>query len=382
MAEYKNTPNDRYKPKIGISTGDLNGIGIEVVMKTFEDERMFDYCIPILYGSSKALSYHRNVYKKEDFKYNIINHPDSAKEGILNVLNCWEEQISLNLGIPDETQGIYSLKALEQVAQDIKKDLIDIIITAPVNKKHISISKPGFSGQTEFFQQEFGAKESLMMLVSDTMRMGLVTNHVPIKDVVSTLSAELIVKKIKMMNRSLKRDFLIDRPKIAVLALNPHAGDEGVIGFEDDDLIRPVIKVTNENEQVMVFGPYAADGFFGSSTYRQFDGILAMYHDQGLVPFKALSFGQGVNFTAGLPYVRTSPDHGTAYDIAGKMIAEHDSFRKAVFDGIDILNNREKFDEMHENPLDKMSKKLRQQGFITDEDEEVPATNEDEEINN
>ena len=367
------------KPVIGISTGDLNGIGIEVVIKTFEDERMFDHCVAILYGSSKALSYHRNVYKKEGFKYNIINHPEKAKEGVLNVLNCWEEQTNISLGVPDDTQGIYSLKALEQVAHDIKKGLIDAIITAPVNKKHISLVKPGFAGQTEFFAESFEAKESLMMLVSDTMRMGLVTNHVPVNKIVESLSAELIIDKIKLMNRSLIRDFMIDRPKIAVLALNPHAGDEGVIGSEDDDLIRPLVKLTNEKEGIMVFGPYAADGFFGSGTYRQFDGILAMYHDQGLIPFKALSFGQGVNFTAGLPHVRTSPDHGTAYDIAGKMIAEHDSFRKAVFDAIDILNNRAKFDEMHANPLDKMSKKLRQQGFITNEDEAVGVVEETEE---
>lgn len=373
-----NTENQRRsKPKIGISTGDLNGIGIEVVIKTFEDERMFDHCVPILYGSSKALSYHRNVYKKEEFKYNIINNPDKSKEGVLNVLNCWEEQTNISLGIPDDTQGIYSFKALEQVAQDIKKGMIDAIITAPVNKKHISLVKPGFSGQTEFFAEAFGVEESLMMLVSNSMRMGLVTNHLPINKIVEAINPELIVKKIKLMNRALIRDFMIDRPKIAVLALNPHAGDEGVIGSEDDDLIRPVIKVTNENENILVYGPYAADGFFGSGTYRQFDGILAMYHDQGLIPFKTLSFGQGVNFTAGLPYVRTSPDHGTAYDIAGKMLADHDSFRKAVFDAIDIINNRAKFDEMNANPLDKMSKKLRQQGFITDEDESAEEVTEE-----
>lgn len=350
MAEYN-------KPIIGISTGDLNGIGLEVVIKTFEDERMFDLCIPVLYGSSRALSYHRNVYQKEDFKFNIVNRIDRSKEYVMNVLNCWEESVNISLGIPDKNHGVYALKALEGVANDIVKGHIDAIITAPVNKKHINAVVPGFTGQTEFFQEKFGSTESLMMLVSDTMRMGLITNHVPIKEVSTKITSEQIALKVRLMNESLKRDFMIDRPKIAVLALNPHAGDEGIIGHEDDDLVRPTVKKINEDENILVFGPYAADGFFGSGTFRQFDGILAMYHDQGLVPFKALSFGQGVNFTAGLPHVRTSPDHGTAYDIAGKMVADHESFRTAVFMAVDVLKNRRQYDEMHANPLERTSHK-------------------------
>jgi len=345
------------KPIIGISTGDLNGIGLEVVIKTFEEERMFNICTPILYGSSRALSYHRNVYQKEEFKFNIINRTDRAKESVLNVLNCWEESVNISLGIPDEKHGIYALKALDGVAGDIVKGNIDAIITAPVNKKHINVVAPGFTGQTEFFQEKFGCKDSLMMLVSDTMRMGLVTNHVPIREVSDKITPEQISLKVRLMNESLKRDFMIDRPKIAVLALNPHAGDEGIIGSEDDDLVRPTVKRISKEENILVFGPYAADGFFGSGTYRQFDGILAMYHDQGLVPFKALSFGQGVNFTAGLPHVRTSPDHGTAYDIAGKLIADHESFRTAVFMAVDVLKNRFKYDDMHANPLERTSHK-------------------------
>lgn len=358
-------------PKIGISIGDLNGIGLEVVMKTFSDERLYNYCIPILYGSSKALSYHRNVYKNQEFKFNIISDAEKAKPDIFNIVNCWEEQVALNLGVPDESHGLYALKALEAVAEDIKKGKIDAIITAPVNKKHISLEKPDFTGQTEFFEEKFGAKESLMMLVSDTIKVALVTNHLPLRDVAENVTAERIMNKLKLMDESLRRDYMHDKPRIAVLALNPHAGDEGVIGTEDEDIIRPLVKVAQEKERILAFGPYAADGFFGSGMFKNFDGILAMYHDQGLVPFKALSFGEGVNFTAGLPYVRTSPDHGTAYDIAGKFIAEHDSFQKAVFTALDILKNRKKHDEMYSDPLEQStSKKLREER-IDEEPEKI-----------
>jgi len=346
--------NNNRKPILGISIGDMNGIGVEVILKTFSDERMFDYCTPIVYGSSKAVSYHRNVYKMDDFQYKTIKYADRYEEGVLNVINCWEEQVTLSLGKSDAKHGVYALRALEDVATDLQQGKLDAVITAPINKYHISLVEDDFRGQTEFFATKFGVKQSLMMLVSDVMRMALVTNHVPISEVASKLSNELIYSKINLLSEALRRDFMVDKPKIAVLALNPHAGDEGLIGKEDDDMIRPVVKYANERG-VLVFGPYAADGFFGTGVYRQFDGILAMYHDQGLVPFKALSFGQGVNFTAGLPIVRTSPDHGTAYDIAGKFIAEHESFRKAVFMALDIAKNRKQYDEMHENTLQKQS---------------------------
>ncbi len=347
------------KPKIGITIGDLNGIGIEVIIKTFSDERMYDHCTPILYGSSKAISYHRNVYKQHDFNYNIISGPEKAKANAFNIINCWEEQVNFNLGVPDKTHGVYSLKSLVSAAYDIEQGKIDAIVTAPVNKKNISLAQEGFTGQTEFFADKFKAKDNLMMMVSDNMKVALVTNHVPVKDICSYITGEHIMSKLKLMSDSLKRDYLIDKPKIAVLALNPHAGDEGVIGSEDDDIVRPVIKAANEIGNILAFGPYAADGFFGSATYTNFDGILAMYHDQGLVPFKAMSFGTGVNYTGGLPFVRTSPDHGTAYDIAGKFIANHESFQKAIFTALDVLKNRRNFDEMHENPVERNAHKLK-----------------------
>ncbi len=352
---------ERIKPKIGITTGDLNGIGLEVLIKTFEDKRMLQSCTPILYGSSKSLSYHRNVFKKHDFKYNIISTPEKCKNDAFNIINCWEEQVDINLGVPDVKHGLYSLKALEAVAYDISQNKIDAIITLPVNKKHISTEKPQFTGQTEFFSEKFETKESLMMLVSDNIKVALVTNHVPVKDIASHITGDKIMTKLKLMDESLKRDFNINGPKIAVLALNPHAGDEGLIGSEDDNIVRPVIKDANEKENILAFGPFAADGFFGSGNFRNFDGILAMYHDQGLVAFKALSFGEGVNFTAGLPYVRTSPDHGTAYNIAGKFIANHESFQKAVFMAQDILKNRAAYDDMHSNPIERNALKLREE---------------------
>jgi len=352
---------ERTKPIIGITTGDLNGIGMEVLIKTFEDERMLNSCIPILYGSSKSLSYHRNVYKKHEFKYNIVSSAEKCKSGTFNVVNCWEEQVDINLGVPDEKHGLYALKALEAVAYDISQGKIDAIITLPVNKKHISLERPMFTGQTEFFSEKFDTKESLMMLVSENIKVALVTNHLPISDIVDHITGDKIMAKLKLMDHSLKRDFNINGPKIAVLALNPHAGDDGLIGTEDDNIVRPVIKDASENENILAFGPYAADGFFGSGNYRNFDGILAMYHDQGLVAFKALSFGEGVNFTAGLPYVRTSPDHGTAYNIAGKFIANHESFQKSVFMALDILKNRNTYDEMHANPIERNALKLREE---------------------
>ncbi len=368
---------DNNRPKIGISTGDLNGIGIEVIIKTFEDERMLQHCTPILYGSSKVFSYHRNVYKRPDFKYQIISSAEKSRNDAFNIINCWSEQVALDLGKPDPQHGVYALKALEAVAYDIQNGKIDVIVTSPINKKNISLEKEDFTGQTEFFQQKFGTEESLMMLVSDNMKVALVTNHVPVSKIAENITAERIRTKLQLLDQSLRRDFLVDKPKIAVLALNPHAGDEGVIGNEDDELIRPVVKSVNEKDGIMAFGPYAADGFFGSGTYRNFDAILAMYHDQGLVPFKALSFGDGVNFTAGLPYVRTSPDHGTAYDIAGRGIADSDSFQKAVFMGLDILRNRQNYDEMHANPVRKRSLNFREER-IDEEPEDLEKIEKEE----
>lgn len=338
------------KPKIGITIGDMNGIGIEVIMKTFLDERMLKYCTPIVYGSSKAFSYHRKVLQLEQFNYQVINTVEKAKPDACNLLNCWTEEIQITLGKVSDKLGQYAYKALEAATYDLSEGKIDAIVTAPVNKNTLNTGQIHFVGHTEYLAEKFGVKENLMFLVSDTIKVGLVTNHVPVQHIANNISAALIVKKIKLMDWSLRQDFGIERPRIAVLALNPHAGDNGLIGEEEQTMITPAIEKAKASN-LLVFGPYAADGFFGSGVYKKFDAILAMYHDQGLIPFKTLSFGHGVNFTAGLPIIRTSPDHGTAYNIAGKGEAAPDSFRQSVFLAIDILNHRKTFAEMTANPL-------------------------------
>lgn len=340
------------KPKIGISIGDLNGIGIEVVMKAFSDKRMFDHCTPIVYGSSKAMSYHKKALEMNDFQYNVVSGPEKAKQGALNVYNCWTEEVNIKLGHPDPDLGKFAYRALEAVNYDVSEGKIDAIITAPINKAHLSEEGKPFTGQTEFFAEKQKASSSLMFLVSEEMKVGLVTNHVPVKDVASKITTKKILEKLKVMNHSLQNDFMIERPKIAVLALNPHAGDGGIIGMEDTEIVAPAVAKAKD-EKILAFGPYAADGFFGTSAFSNFDGILAMYHDQGLVPFKLLSFGHGVNFTAGLPIVRTSPDHGTAYNIAGQGVANEASFRQSVFAAADIYRNRKAFKEIKENGINK-----------------------------
>ncbi len=341
--------------KIGISIGDINSISPEIIIKTFKDERMFKYCTPIIYGSSRVMSYHRKVLQEEDFSYNIIDSVERAKSGVCNVLNCWTEDISITIGRPNPAIGKFALRAIESALYDLKEGKIDMILTAPVNKSLLHTQENPFPGHTEYITQKFENSSSMMFLVSNQLRVGLVTNHLPVRDVAKNISEKLILKKLRIMHNSLKRDFGIVRPKIAVLGLNPHAGDSGLIGEEDRDVITPTLEKA-KNENILVFGPYAADGFFGMGLYRQFDAILAMYHDQGLIPFKTLSFGHGVNFTAGLPIVRTSPDHGTAYDIAGKNIASEQSFREAIFMGIDVIRHRHNFDEMMADPLKKVTR--------------------------
>lgn len=343
-------------PRIGITIGDLNGIGVEVIMKTFSDKRVLEMCTPVIYGSSKALSYHRNIFGMDDFKYNIVSSVEDARQKAVNVVNCWDEPVPLKIGQPDRSLGQYAMRSLKAAAYDVVQGRIQAVITAPVNKAHLCTDSKVFLGQTEFFSEACGGRNSMMFLVSDNLKVGLVTNHIPISAVSGALSTELIMKKLQIMNLALQEDFLLQRPKIAVLALNPHAGDQGLIGSEDDEIVAPAVKKAKENG-MLVFGPYAADGFFGSGTYRQFDAILSMYHDQGLVPFKALSFGHGVNVTSGLPIVRTSPDHGTAYNIAGKNIANPDSFREAVYMALDIYRNRRSFNDMKENQVEKVKLK-------------------------
>ncbi|MBL7817454.1 MAG: 4-hydroxythreonine-4-phosphate dehydrogenase PdxA [Saprospiraceae bacterium] len=346
------------KLKIGISIGDLNGIGLEVILKTVSDERILKLCTPILYGSSKVVSYHKNIVQVE-FPFANIRTTEEAEDGKVNVVNCWNENVNITLGKIGEAGGKYALRALEAAVQALKEEEIDALVTAPINKKAMAMAGFTHVGHTEYITEQLEAKESLMLMVNDGLRVGLVTNHLPLSKVAENVTREKILSKLTILNQTLKVDFNIERPTIAVLALNPHAGDEGTIGMEEEETIRPAIDMAKERG-MMAFGPFPADGFFGSGQHAKFDGILAMYHDQGLVAFKALSFGDGVNYTAGLSGVRTSPDHGTAFEIAGKNVADPSSFRKALFLALDIAKNRRLHAEMTANPLKSRSAKFKQ----------------------
>jgi 4-hydroxythreonine-4-phosphate dehydrogenase len=336
------------KIRVGISLGDINGVGIEIILKTFEDKRMLDFCTPVLFGSSKVVSIHKKVL---DLNTSIhgIHSLDSIVHGKVNLYNIWKEDVSVDIGKSTKTGGQYAFQSLSRATHALKDGKVDVLVTAPINKENIQSEEFNFSGHTEYLEKELGGK-SLMILMSNELRIGLITGHIPISKVAETITPELIESKVDTLYTSLKQDFNINKPKIAVLGLNPHTGDNGVIGKEDDDVIRPTIDKIKESGK-LIFGPYAADGFFGSKIYTQFDGVLAMYHDQGLAPFKALSFGNGVNFTAGLNRIRTSPDHGTAFDIAGKGKANAESFKEALFAAIKIHRNREEYKRLTENVL-------------------------------
>jgi 4-hydroxythreonine-4-phosphate dehydrogenase len=307
-------------------------------------------CTPVIYGSSKVISYHKKAISNTEFNFTTIPNVDEIIHKRTNLLNCWEEEVKFELGTATPEGGKYAFAALQAACKDLVDEHIDVLVTAPIDKKTMQQDGFRFPGHTEFLAQQFNTPDFLMMLVSDRFRIATVTGHVPVKNVAAELTQEKIISKIKVMNHSLKRDFGIRKPRIAVLGLNPHSGDSGLIGTEEQEIIAPAIK-TVFDQDILVYGPYGADGFFGSSKFTSFDGILAMYHDQGLVPFKALSFETGVNFTAGLPIVRTSPDHGTAYDIAGKGIASEDSLRSAIYLAVDIFKNRQVYDEVTANPL-------------------------------
>lgn len=338
------------KIKIGITHGDLNGVGYEVILKTFANEAMSDMCVPIVYGSPKAAIFHRkNLGLNTNFQ--TISKAQDAVMGCLNMIPCFEEEVKIDFGQPSLESGKAALQSLQRAVSDYKEGLIDAIVTAPINKKTIHSEEFPFSGHTEYFENEVGDKgDALMILMSPVMRVALVTTHLPLKDVPSAIDQAKIEHRIEQLQRSLYRDFLISAPRIAVLGLNPHNGDNGLLGSEEEEIISPAIKVMRE-KGIQCFGPYAADGFFGSGTYKHFDAVLAMYHDQGLAPFKALCGDDGVNFTAGLSLVRTSPDHGTAYDIAGKGVADENSFRQAIYTAIDIVRCRKQVDEASANPL-------------------------------
>ncbi len=341
-----------YRPKIGITHGDINGVGYEVILKTFSDSRMFDVCTPLLYGNSKVASYHKKMITTPDYSFNTVKDADSMAPRKFNILNVVEEEIKIDIGKSSSVAGKLALKALDIACEDIKKNKIDALVTAPINKKNIQSENFKFPGHTEYLTQKFNCKDTLMMMVCDKIRIGIVTSHLPLRDVTKVITKEMLYRKIQVMNNSLKRDFGIRMPRIAVLALNPHGGDNGVNGDEDQKVVIPAVQDATE-KGMLVFGPYPADGFFGSAEFNNFDGILAMYHDQGLIPFKLMSFIEGVNFTAGLPFVRTSPAHGTGYEIAGKDIASSQSCRNAVYLACDISKNRKEYDALTQNTLKK-----------------------------
>jgi 4-hydroxythreonine-4-phosphate dehydrogenase len=338
------------KPKIGISIGDINGIGPEVIIKTLSDDRILQQCTPIIYGSNKVVSYHKNIVKA-DFHFTNCKNAEAATEGKVNVITCWQDVVNIELGQATVESGQYAAIALEQAVTALKNKEIDALVTAPINKSAMKLGGGfPFPGHTEYITKELGPDQSLMFLVSDELKVGLVTNHTPLEEVTHQVTKKLIGQKLNLLHTTLKMDYGIERPTIAVLGLNPHAGDGGVIGEAEEKVIRPAI-VEAKKKGMLVVGPFPADGFFGAGQYRKFDAVLAMYHDQGLIPFKLLSFGNGVNFTAGLSGIRTSPDHGTAYDLAGHNQADPASFRQALYQAIDIARQRSSYLEMHQNPL-------------------------------
>lgn len=348
--ELQRVEREPRRIKIGITHGDFNGISYEIIMKVFSDTRMIEDFTPVVYGSSKIASYYRKMLNMPDFNFNIIKDAQGASSKKVNLVNCFHEEVKIDIGKSTETAGQLAYLALQEAIKDLKNNHIDILITAPINKKNVQSKDFNFPGHTEYLAEQFNVPEVLMLMVDRQLRVGVVTGHLPLRDVPGKITKDLIVSKIKIMHRSLIEDFAIPGPKIAVLGLNPHAGDGGLLGSEEKDIILPAIEKVKE-EGILAFGPYPADGFFGSYQLGTFDGILAMYHDQGLAPFKALAFETGVNFTAGLPIVRTSPAHGTAYELAGKDIASPDSLREAIFLAVRIYKNRMIYKELISDPI-------------------------------
>lgn len=340
---------------VGISIGDLNGIGSEVILKTFEDARMLEFCTPVIFGNVKVLSF---IKKNLDLTLNLhgIDQLDQLVTGKINVLNVWRESVNIDFGKNDETIGKYAVKSFTEAVAALKDKKIDVLVTAPINKYNIQSEDFKFPGHTDYLDQELEGN-ALMLMVQDKLRVGLFTDHIPVNEVSAHLTEALIRKKLLTVNKTLKQDFGLSKPKIAVLGVNPHSGDGGVIGSEDDKVVKPALKKLFE-EGVYVFGPFSADSFFGSGQYEKYDAVIAAYHDQGLIPFKTLAFGGGVNYTAGLEGIRTSPDHGTAYDIAGKGIADYNSFKEAVYMALDIFQAREEYKELTKNPLKIKEKQL------------------------
>lgn len=343
------------KPVIGISCGDINGIGIELIIKVMSDSRILEFCTPVIFASNKVINFYRKSINDANINFFIVKDSARINHKQINIFNCWEEDVNVTPGTMNDIGGKYAVISLSVAAEALKAGKIDGLVTAPIHKKNIQSSSFNFSGHTPYLKSLFGAQDVAMFMVAENMRVALLTEHVPLKEVAQYITKENIISKLMVINNSLKKDFGINKPKIAVLGLNPHGGDEGLIGKEEIDIIKPAIKEAKQQKDVFCFGPYSADAFFARGQHEKFDAVLALYHDQGLIPFKSLAKGEGVNYTAGLNAVRTSPDHGVAFDIAGKGIADESSFRAAIYKCIDILRSRNEYSDQYKNPLKKMS---------------------------
>ena len=362
----KTNREKRENIRVAITHGDYNGISYEIIIKALSDNRLVELFTPVVYGLSNVMGYHRKSMKDSDFNCNTIENSRGVNDQKINFISIDDDEVKVEFGKSTQKAGTYAYKALEMAVADLKEEEVDVLVTAPINKSNIHSDDFNFAGHTEYLTDRFDAGSSLMLMVSGNLRVATVTNHIPIRDVADTLSESLIIQKLNILNDSLQKDFLIEKPKIAVLGLNPHAGDKGLIGDEDEHVVKAALKQAKE-QGIMAFGPFPADGFFGTQAFLRYDAVLGMYHDQALVPFKLLALEHGVNFTAGLPIVRTSPDHGTAYDISGKFIASPVSLREAIYLAINIYRNREKWEEMNANPLsvkveDKNNKRHRDEG--------------------
>jgi len=354
------------KPVIGISCGDLNGIGIELIIKTFSDSRILELCTPVVFGSNKVINFYRKSIPDVNFNYQNVKDFTRLNIRQINVFNCWEEETVITPGQLTESSGKYAVLSLQAAAAALKQKQIDGLVTAPIHKKNIQSAEFNFSGHTPYLKSVFGVNDVVMVLCAGNFRVALVTEHVPVSDITKYITREAIVSKLSILQKSLQRDFGIDKPRIAVLGLNPHAGDEGLVGSEEEAIIKPAIKDA-KNNNILAVGPYSADAFFARRHFEKFDAVLAMYHDQGLIPFKSLAMSEGVNFTAGLPAIRTSPDHGVAFDIAGKNKASTSSFIAAIFECVDLIHQRTAFDENRANPV----RKITAESFARMEDEEI-----------
>ncbi|MEQ1675359.1 MAG: 4-hydroxythreonine-4-phosphate dehydrogenase PdxA [Chitinophagaceae bacterium] len=342
------------KPVIGISCGDLNGIGIEIIIKTFSDSRLLDHCTPVIFASNKALNFYRKSVPEMNINYSSTKEFNRINPKQVNLFTCWEEEVAITPGQLTDAGGKYAVLSLQTAVAALKQKQIDGLVTAPIHKKNTQSAEFNFTGHTPYLKSIFEVNDVVMMLCAGDFRVALVTEHIPVGDIAKHITKEKIVSKLNIVHQSLQKDFGIDKPRIAVLGLNPHAGDEGLIGNEEETIIKPAIKEA-KNNNMLVVGPYSADAFFARRHFEKFDAVLAMYHDQGLIPFKALASGEGVNYTAGLPAVRTSPDHGVAFDIAGKDKADNASFLTALFECIDIINRRNGYADNRKNPLRKMT---------------------------